>query len=43
VKAYQVTIPGFKAFTYITDTPLADLPAAIQERFRCEPITIKAL
>jgi hypothetical protein len=43
MKAYQVAIPGYAAFTYITDTPLAELAAAIRERFRCEPIEIKAL
>jgi hypothetical protein len=43
VKAYQITIPGHKAFTYITDTPFAELAAAIFERFGVEPIEIKGL
>jgi len=43
VKAYQITIPGYAAFTYITDTPLAELAAAIVERFGVEPIRITEL
>jgi len=43
VKAYQITIPGYAAFTYITDTPLAELVAAIVERFGVEPIRITEL
>jgi CRISPR/Cas system-associated protein Csm6 len=43
VKAYQITIPGYKPFTYITDTPPGELPAAVLERFLCEAIEIKEL
>jgi hypothetical protein len=43
MKAYQITIPGHKPFTMITDTPPDELPAAVLERFRCEAIEIKAL
>ena len=43
MKAYQITIPGYAAFTYITDTPLAELAAAIVERFSVEPVSIEGL
>jgi hypothetical protein len=43
MKAYQITIPGYKPFTMITDTPPDELPDAVKERFGCEAIAIKAL
>jgi hypothetical protein len=43
VKAYKVTLPCGRSFSYITDTPFAELAAAIFERFGVEPIEIKAL
>lgn len=41
--AYQVTIPGYKAFTIITDEPPENIPAAIRERFLVEPVSVVAL
>jgi hypothetical protein len=43
MKSYQVTIPGLAPFTYITDTPLAELAAAIFERFRVYPVSVTEL
>ena len=43
MKAYQITIPGYKAFTYITDTPFAELAAAIRERFGVYPVSVTSL
>jgi hypothetical protein len=43
MRSYQITIPGYKPFTMITDTPPGELPAAVKERFGCEAIEIKEL
>ena len=43
MRAYQVTIPGYKAFTIITDEPPENIPAAIFERFGVEPVSVVAL
>ena len=43
MKAYKVTMPCGRQFSYITDTPLAELAAAIVERFGVEPIRITEL
>jgi hypothetical protein len=43
VKAYKVTLPCGRSFSYITDTPFAELAAAVKERFGCDAVEIKAL
>jgi hypothetical protein len=43
MKAYKVTLPCGRQFSYITDTPFAELAGAIFERFGVEPISIERL
>jgi hypothetical protein len=43
MKSYAITLPCGRQFSYITDTPLAELAAAIFERFRVYPVSVKEL
>jgi hypothetical protein len=43
MKCYQITINGYAPFTYITDLPPNDIPAAILERFRQAAVLVVPL
>jgi hypothetical protein len=43
MKSYAITLPSGEKFTCITDTPAAEVPEAIRERFRVYPILVVAL
>jgi len=43
VKAYKITITGYKPFTLITETPESKIPEAIKEKFLVYPVKVKKL
>jgi hypothetical protein len=43
MKAYQITLPTGRPFTYITEEPAANIAAAVLERFRVAPVAVVAL
>jgi hypothetical protein len=43
MKSYAITLPSGQKFTCITDTPAAEIPEAIRERFRIYPALVVAL
>lgn len=43
MKAYKITITGYKSFTLITETPESEIPEAIKEKFLVYPIKIEML
>ena len=43
MRAYTITLPSGKAFTYITDEPEINIPDAVFERFGVWPVKVLAL
>lgn len=43
MKAFKITIPGYKPFTMITETPEKEIPAAVKEKFLVWPISVELL
>jgi hypothetical protein len=40
MKSYSIQLPSGKKFTCITETPAAEIPEAIRERFRVYPDSV---
>lgn len=43
MKAYKVKLPNYPTFTYLTDTPLAEIPDAIKDKFGQLPESVEPL
>ena len=43
MRAYKIKIPNYPAFTYLTETPLEEIPEAIREKFGVIPEKIEQL
>ena len=41
--AYKITIPNYPAFTYLTSTPLEEIPEAIKQKFGVMPEKVELL
>jgi hypothetical protein len=40
MKSYAIQLPSGDKFTIVTDTPAAEIPEAILERFRVYPVSV---
>ena len=43
VKAFKIKIPNYPAFTYLTSTPLEEIPEAVREKFGVMPESVETL
>ena len=43
MKSYKIKIPNYPAFTYLTSTPLEEIPEAVKQKFGHLPESVKPL
>ena len=43
MRAFKIKIPNYPAFTYLTDTPLEEIPEAIKQKFGVMPESVEQL